>query len=63
MHESEPEPAAEAEPEPGEPEAPADAEADALDAAAALDPERVLVILDEALDALGAAHHRPFSRG
>jgi hypothetical protein len=28
-----------------------------------LDPERVRLILDEALDALGAAHHRPFSRG
>jgi hypothetical protein len=30
---------------------------------AALDPERARRILDEALDALGAAHHRPFSRG
>ena len=29
----------------------------------ALDPERARVILDEALDTLGAAHHRPFSRG
>jgi hypothetical protein len=69
----EPEPVAvEPEPEPAPPEAeldsddpasaPAHTEADALDAAA-LDPERVLVILDEALDALGAAHHRPFSRG
>ena len=28
-----------------------------------LDPERAMVVLDEALDALGAAHHRPFSRG
>ena len=28
-----------------------------------LDPERARVILDEALDTLGAAHHRPFSRG
>ena len=28
-----------------------------------LDPERARVVLDEALDALGAAHHRPFSRG
>jgi|SRR5215208_7570732 len=28
----------------------------------ALDPERARVILDEALDTLGAAHHRPFSR-
>jgi hypothetical protein len=29
----------------------------------AVDPERARLILDEALDALGAAHHRPFSRG
>jgi hypothetical protein len=28
-----------------------------------LDPERARIVLDEALDALGAAHHRPFSRG
>jgi hypothetical protein len=28
-----------------------------------LDPERAQAILDEALDALGSAHHRPFSRG
>src|SRR5829696_4489140 len=28
-----------------------------------LDPERARLILDEALDTLGAAHHRPFSRG
>jgi hypothetical protein len=31
--------------------------------ASAVDPERARAILDEALDALGAAHHRPFSRG
>jgi hypothetical protein len=37
-----------------EPESPA--------APASLDPERAQVVLDEALDALGAAHHRPFSR-
>jgi hypothetical protein len=29
----------------------------------ALDPDRARLVLDEALDALGAAHHRPFSRG
>jgi hypothetical protein len=45
--------AEEAEPEP-EPAEPADP---------AVDPERARAILDEALDALGAAHHRPFSRG
>ena len=28
-----------------------------------VDSERARAILDEALDALGAAHHRPFSRG
>jgi hypothetical protein len=28
-----------------------------------LDPERAQAILDEALDALGSAHHRPYSRG
>jgi hypothetical protein len=28
-----------------------------------LDPERAQAVLDEALDALGSAHHRPFSRG
>jgi hypothetical protein len=28
-----------------------------------LDHERARLVLDEALDALGAAHHRPFSRG
>jgi hypothetical protein len=27
------------------------------------DPKRARLVLDEALDALGAAHHRPFSRG
>jgi hypothetical protein len=69
--EPEPEPvAAEPEPEPvaaeSEPEAASaapDAEADAVADVDALDLERVRVILDEALDALGAAHHRPFSRG
>jgi hypothetical protein len=32
-------------------------------AAEALDPEHAQAILDEALEALGSAHHRPFSRG
>jgi hypothetical protein len=66
--ETEPAPvAAESEPDPEPDPEPASAaphvDADALGDAAALDPERVRVILDEALDALGAAHHRPFSRG
>jgi hypothetical protein len=58
--------AAEPEPEPvaADPAAlVANPDPDALGDADALDPERVRVILDEALDALGAAHHRPFSRG
>jgi hypothetical protein len=54
--EPEPEPVA-AEPEP-EPE-PLEVEP----AEGPLDPERARLVLDEALDALGAAHHRPFSRG
>jgi hypothetical protein len=45
----------------------AEAEAVVADAessgAGPLDPERARSILDEALDALGSAHHRPFSRG
>lgn len=77
--EPEPEPAApEPEPEPVavlrepvavEPASDADsdplpgAERAELDGDAPLDPERARRILDEALDALGAAHHRPFSRG
>jgi hypothetical protein len=58
----EPEPVAEPEPLPDEPvtEPPAAEEA-AEDAP--VDSERARVILDDALDALGAAHHRPFSRG
>ena len=50
--------AEEPEPEVPEPVAAAESHPDAP-----LDPDRALVILDEALDALGAAHHRPFSRG
>jgi hypothetical protein len=63
---SEPEPVAE---EPPEPEPEPVAEESALEVAVddgdnpGLDPERARLILDEALDALGAAHHRPFSRG
>jgi hypothetical protein len=34
-----------------------------LDPEAGLDPEHAQAILDEALEALGSAHHRPFSRG
>jgi hypothetical protein len=62
--EPEPEPTvAEAEPTVAEPEpSVAEAEAD-QEAEPAVGPERARAILDEALDALGAAHHRPFSRG
>jgi hypothetical protein len=58
--------AAEREPTAAEPEAASaapDVEVDAVGDVDSLDPERVRLILDEALDALGAAHHRPFSRG
>lgn len=57
--EPEPEPVAEPEPEP----VPLAEQPQALDVAAPLDPDRARLILDEALDTLGAAHHRPFSRG
>ena len=57
------------EPEPGEvvpePEATED-EPEAVQKPsddAPIDAERARLVLDEALDALGAAHHRPFSRG
>jgi hypothetical protein len=53
----EPEQEPEAEPE-SEPEAQSEPAPET-----GLDPERARVVLDEALDALGAAHHRPFSRG
>ena len=58
--EPEPEPVVE-EPEPQveEPEPVLEEDSDGE----AVDPERARAILDEALDALGAAHHRPFSRG
>jgi hypothetical protein len=59
--------AAEVAEEPVSPPVGAEAVADEaeLDGAeqSALDPERARLILDEALDTLGAAHHRPFSRG
>jgi hypothetical protein len=58
----EPEPEPVAEESPPEP-APLDEPPVTDDAEAALDPNRARVILDEALDTLGAAHHRPFSRG
>ena len=59
-----PEPAQSIEPVAAEPE-PVAAETEPEPAVddPALDPERARLILDEALDTLGAAHHRPFSRG
>jgi hypothetical protein len=68
---AEPEPAAEPEPVVTEPppepvevdvEEPA-AEEQSDEVSRSLDPDRARLVLDEALDALGAAHHRPFSRG
>ena len=61
MDEPEPEPEPVAE-EPVAEEPAVETAADTGDDAA-LDPERARLILDEALDTLGAAHHRPFSRG
>jgi hypothetical protein len=74
---AEPEPiAAEPEPEPepvaieveeqtdAEPEEePPAAEEQPDELSTSLDPDRARLVLDEALDTLGAAHHRPFSRG
>lgn len=57
--EPEPEPVTEA-PEAGAEPAAAEPEPDV---APVLHPDRARLILDEALDTLGAAHHRPFSRG
>ena len=60
---SEPETVAEeSAPEPVAEEPALEPDEDAADPAS-LDPERARLILDEALDTLGAAHHRPFSRG
>jgi hypothetical protein len=50
------------EPEPVAEEPPLEVAEDGVDNPG-LDPERARLILDEALDTLGAAHHRPFSRG
>lgn len=55
-------PTAVEEPSPPDGSAAEGAAADAADEAP-LDPERAQAILDGALDALGSAHHRPFSRG
>ena len=59
--EPEPEPESVAEPEP-EPD-PEPEPAPEPDPDAPLDSEQARLVLDGALDALGAAHHRPFSRG
>jgi hypothetical protein len=62
--EPEPEPAPVPEPElEPEPEPEPVGVAVGADDAQALDAERAQHVLDGALDALGAAHHRPFSRG
>ena len=55
---------AEASPESEEPDLAAElAAAEQASPPPGLDPERAQAILDEALDALGSAHHRPYSRG
>jgi hypothetical protein len=63
----------EADPEPGakepaeeEPAADVDTSADlatVIEPPAAIDSERARLVLEETLDALGSAHHRPYSRG
>jgi hypothetical protein len=50
-------------PEIAEPELDGEITASATAATAAFDPERVEAVLVGVLDDLGAAHHRPFSRG
>jgi hypothetical protein len=64
---SEPEPVAASEPEPvavieAEPVSEPDA-SDASEGQVTLDLEHAQAVLDEVLDTLGSAHHRPFSRG
>jgi hypothetical protein len=59
MHEARPVPGA----TPVEPEASPVPEEPDPSAEPGLAPERAQAILDEALDALGSAHHRPYSRG
>ena len=61
--EAEPEPGPEPEPEPESQPEPVAVAVTADEEPAPPDSERARLILDEALDALGAAHHRPFSRG
>jgi hypothetical protein len=60
--EFEPEPEAEAEAEP-EPQPQPEPVATEEPVTVPLDPQHAQAALDEVLDALGAAHHRPFSRG
>jgi hypothetical protein len=68
-----PEPEPEPEPDPEPPEAPdpqvepeppppAAQEPEEEPEVPALDPDRARAVLDGTLEALGAAHHRPFSR-
>jgi hypothetical protein len=62
--ESEPPPVEEPEPEPAPVEEPEPEPAEPLPAAEEpLDGDRAVAVLTEVLDNLGAAHHRPFSRG
>jgi hypothetical protein len=64
VEEPEPEPAPVEEPPEPEPEEPLPAAEEPLPAAEEpLDDDRAVAVLTEALDNLGAAHHRPFSRG
>ena len=58
-----PAPEPEPEPIPVVPEPEPEPEPVAEEAPPGLDAERVLAVLEETLDSLGSAHHRPFSRG
>jgi hypothetical protein len=62
--EPEPAPAPEPEPEPEpEPAPEPDPEPEPAPTTTSIPPDEARAVLDDALDALGAAHHRPFSRG
>jgi hypothetical protein len=61
--EEQPDAAPEVEPQEADEEPELEEEVRPDEVSGALDPDRARLVLDEALDALGAAHHRPFSRG
>ena len=58
-----PAPEPEPEPVPVVPEPEPEPDPVAEEAPPGIEAERVLAVLEETLDSLGSAHHRPFSRG